>query len=83
MTSVLPHEIEFAPFSWGCRLTSLSQVEYLVVTYSEDDARVRLSLRQADILKALENEKEVAEQSASVEGQQQNGNGRLLVVESL
>ncbi|KAK3309020.1 glutamate-cysteine ligase-domain-containing protein [Chaetomium strumarium] len=35
---------------WG------DEVEYLVVTYSKDDPRVLLSLRQADILKALDND---------------------------
>lgn len=29
------------------------QVEYLVVTYKDDDEKVTLSLRQADILTAL------------------------------
>lgn len=29
------------------------QVEYLVVTYAKDEPKVLLSLRQADILKAL------------------------------
>jgi hypothetical protein len=37
-------------------LISIVQVEYLVVTYSEDDPRVLLSLRQADILTALAND---------------------------
>ncbi|KXX73924.1 Glutamate--cysteine ligase [Madurella mycetomatis] len=36
---------------WG------DEVEYLVVTYSKDDPKVLLSLRQADILTALENDK--------------------------
>ncbi|KAK4138088.1 glutamate-cysteine ligase-like protein [Trichocladium antarcticum] len=36
---------------WG------DEVEYLVVTYSKDDPKVLLSLRQADILDALENDK--------------------------
>lgn len=34
-------------------MLTLSQVEYLVVTYSKDDPKVNLSLRQADILAAL------------------------------
>lgn len=29
------------------------QVEYLVVTYKDEDEKVTLSLRQADILRAL------------------------------
>lgn len=32
---------------WG------DEIEYLVVTYKEDDEKVTLSLRQADILHAL------------------------------
>jgi len=35
------------------------QVEYLVVVWSEDDQRVLVSLRQADILKALANDTEL------------------------
>ena len=45
------------------------QVEYLVVTYQEDDPCVRLSLRQAQILKALE-DIELARQNSA---EKQNG----------
>ena len=50
-------ETRYLCFSISCqyrikRLTSF-KVEYLVVTYSEDDPHVLLSLRQADILNAL------------------------------
>lgn len=34
-------------------MLTIGQVEYLVVTYSKDDPKVNLSLRQADILAAL------------------------------
>lgn len=36
------------------------QVEYLVVTYSKDDPKVLLSLRQAQILEALAANKELS-----------------------
>ncbi|KAL2134286.1 hypothetical protein VTI74DRAFT_543 [Chaetomium olivicolor] len=39
---------------WG------DEVEYLVVTYSKDEPKVLLSLRQADILKALANDKSLS-----------------------
>lgn len=35
------------------------QVEYLVVVWTKDDKRVLVSLRQADILKALANDAEL------------------------
>jgi glutamate--cysteine ligase catalytic subunit len=35
------------------------QVEYLVVVWTDDDKRVLVSLRQADILKALANDAEL------------------------
>jgi len=38
-------------------LTVVQKVEYLVVNYSTEEPKVLLSLRQADILKALENDK--------------------------
>jgi len=38
----------------------LTKVEYLVVTYSKDDPKVLLSLRQADILKALANDESLS-----------------------
>lgn len=37
----------------------IPQVEYLVVVWTPDDNRVLVSLRQADILKALANDKEL------------------------
>ncbi|KAK4645458.1 glutamate--cysteine ligase [Podospora bellae-mahoneyi] len=41
---------------WG------DEVEYLVVTYSKDDPKVLLSLRQADILAALAGDKDLAKE---------------------
>jgi len=38
------------------------------VTYSKDDPKVLLSLRQADILKALESDKELVKQGGCTEG---------------
>ena len=35
------------------------QIEYLVVTYKDDDEKVTLSLRQADILRALAQDEEL------------------------
>lgn len=48
------------------------QVEYLVVTYSNDDPKVLLSLRQADILTALANDKSLSAQGGCVP-EMQNG----------
>ncbi|KAH7149646.1 glutamate-cysteine ligase-domain-containing protein [Dactylonectria estremocensis] len=45
---------------WG------DEVEYLVVTYSQDDPRVLLSLRQAEILEALAADQELQEQGGCV-----------------
>ena len=42
------------------------QVEYLVVTYDKDDPHVLLSLRQADILKALAEDQELSEKGGCV-----------------
>ncbi|KAL1836167.1 hypothetical protein VTJ49DRAFT_5484 [Mycothermus thermophilus] len=44
---------------WG------DEVEYLVVTYSKDDPKVLLSLRQADILDALAKDKSLAQRRCS------------------
>ncbi|KAH6649900.1 glutamate-cysteine ligase-domain-containing protein [Chaetomium tenue] len=49
---------------WG------DEVEYLVVTYSQDDPKVLLSLRQASILEALACDKELSQ-----EGNAPNGSG--------
>ncbi|KAK4141301.1 glutamate-cysteine ligase-domain-containing protein [Dichotomopilus funicola] len=47
---------------WG------DEVEYLVVTYSEDDPKVLLSLRQADILAALAGDKDLAKAAHTPNG---------------
>lgn len=54
------------------------QVEYLVVTYSKDDPKVLLSLRQAEILTALAADQELAAKGGCVPALQDvigNGNG--------
>jgi glutamate--cysteine ligase catalytic subunit len=48
------------------------QVEYLVVVYSQDDKKVLLSLRQAEILTALASDHELAKQGGCT-AEQQNG----------
>ncbi|KAJ4142334.1 glutamate--cysteine ligase [Fusarium falciforme] len=45
---------------WG------DEVEYLVVTYSEDNQKVLLSLRQAEILEALAADKELKKEGGCV-----------------
>lgn len=45
---------------WG------DEVEYLVVTYSKDEPKVLLSLRQAEILTALAADKELAKEGGCV-----------------
>ncbi|RYP61172.1 hypothetical protein DL770_009840 [Monosporascus sp. CRB-9-2] len=52
---------------WG------DEVEYLVVTYSEDDPKVLLSLRQADILKALANDEALSTEGGCVPALQEVG----------
>ena len=42
------------------------QVEYLVVNYSDDDPKVLLSLRQAEILEALAADQDLAKQGGCV-----------------
>lgn len=42
------------------------QVEYLVVNYTKDDEKVLLSLRQAEILKALATDKDLAKEGGCV-----------------
>ncbi|EEP75343.1 glutamate--cysteine ligase [Uncinocarpus reesii 1704] len=46
---------------WGAWVDFLCQVEYLVVAVSDEEQRARLSLRQAEILKSLEKDEELAE----------------------
>lgn len=48
--------VDPSPHTVSTILMPIAQVEYLVVTYSEDDPKVLLSLRQADILTALAND---------------------------
>ena len=45
---------------WG------DEVEYLVVTYTKDNEKVYLSLRQAEILKALATDKDLAKDGGCV-----------------
>ncbi|KAI5927476.1 glutamate-cysteine ligase [Camillea tinctor] len=52
---------------WG------DEVEYLVVTYSKDDPKVLLSLRQADILKALAADEELSTKGGCVPALQDLG----------
>ncbi|KAK4248793.1 glutamate--cysteine ligase [Corynascus novoguineensis] len=47
---------------WG------DEVEYLVVLYSENDPKVLLSLRQADILEALESDKGLSKDAGAQDG---------------
>jgi glutamate--cysteine ligase catalytic subunit len=44
----------------------LSQIEYLVVAIDEANKKVRLSLCQADVLKALAKDQELAKQDTMV-----------------
>ncbi|KAK5239521.1 glutamate--cysteine ligase, partial [Exophiala xenobiotica] len=44
----------------------LSQIEYLVVAIDEENKKVRLSLCQADVLKALAKDQELAKQDTMV-----------------
>jgi glutamate--cysteine ligase catalytic subunit len=48
-----------APFHVFTKAHLLGQVEYLVVVWTKDGERVLVSLRQADILKALASDKEL------------------------
>ncbi len=45
---------------------TLSQIEYLVVAIDEEHKKVRLSLCQADVLKALAKDQELAKQDTMV-----------------
>jgi glutamate--cysteine ligase catalytic subunit len=42
------------------------QIEYLVVCYDQDNRKVRLSLRQSDILAALANDEKLLQQGGGV-----------------
>jgi glutamate--cysteine ligase catalytic subunit len=42
------------------------QVEYLVVSHDDNNRKVRLSLRQADILEALASDEELLKKGGSV-----------------
>lgn len=44
------------------------QIEYLVVCYDDDNRKVRLSLRQADILKALAEDEKLLNAGGGVPG---------------
>jgi glutamate--cysteine ligase catalytic subunit len=55
---------------WG------DEVEYLVVTYAKDDPKVRLSLRQAEILDALAHSPELAKETTTTTT---NGSGESVV----
>ena len=48
------------------RDANYSQIEYLVVTYKDDDEKVTLSLRQADILKALASDENLKSEGGCV-----------------
>lgn len=52
---------------WG------DEVEYLVVTYSDDEPKVRLSLRQAEILDALAHSPDLAKESNGTLAETPNG----------
>ena len=54
---------------WG------DEVEYLVVTYDNDDPRSLLSLRQADILDALANDAVLAAKGGCTEEQAESTDG--------
>ena len=43
-----------------------AQIEYLVVTFDDEHKKVRLSLRQADILDALANDENLRKQGGCV-----------------
>lgn len=58
---------EVSPGFCCCVLTvDWSKVEYLVVCYDHEQRKVRLSLRQADILEALANDEELLKQGGGV-----------------
>lgn len=55
------------------------QVEYLVVNYKDDDPKVTLSLRQADILHALAHDEELCTEGGCVPDLQEVDNSRYVV----
>jgi hypothetical protein len=59
MRSVKPESTTFT-------ILTLFQIEYLVVTYSQNEPKVLLSLRQAEILEALAADKELAKKGGCV-----------------
>ena len=52
--------------SHGMTGLMMLQIEYLVVTFDDQDRQVKLSLRQADILEALANDAELIKQGGGV-----------------
>jgi hypothetical protein len=54
------------------------QVEYLVVVWTKDDKRVLVSLRQADILKALANDTELTSGGGGVPDLQATTSARFV-----
>ena len=69
MVSVYPPPFE-------CRSRSLSQIEYLVVNFDERKRQVKLSLRQADILRALAEDEELVKQGGGVPDLQRTGHNK-------
>jgi glutamate--cysteine ligase catalytic subunit len=64
------------------KANKILKVEYLVVVWTEDDKRVLLSLRQADILKALANNKELTSGGGGVPDLQPITGSRYVTVYS-
>jgi glutamate--cysteine ligase catalytic subunit len=52
------------------------QIEYLVVNYKDDDAKVTLSLRQADILQSLSQDEELQKHGGCVPDLQDVSRGK-------
>lgn len=53
-------------FAAFIHIKCVNQIEYLVVSFDDKDRKVRLSLRQADILTALANNKDLVKQGGGV-----------------
>ncbi len=70
------------PSSAAVETDMTPQVEYLVVVWTKDDKRVLLSLRQADILKALANDKELTSGGGGVPDLQATTGARYVQVPS-
>ena len=51
---------------YGCTYLPLTQVEYLVVCVDDKASKVRVSLRQADILEALAKDEELQKKGGCV-----------------